>query len=118
MDKQRSNIKKLMIEYRTTLWRKSVHETVPHVSHNVAEACKEQMNLIKTLVEKLWERRLLGEKMYWIIYSTYMTEHQPGDVDDILNEIATQYQRIPRRTYFRLRKRALELLDKYVAEFV
>jgi len=43
-----------MLEYRATLWRKSVHETVPQLSNNVAEACKEQMNLIKTLVEKLW----------------------------------------------------------------
>jgi hypothetical protein len=47
-----------------------------------------------------------------------MTDRQPGDVVEILDELAQQYGRIPRSTYFRLRERAIKLLDVYRNEMI
>jgi len=67
------------------------------------------------LVEALRNNKRIGEKLYWIVYTTYMTNRQPGDVDEILSDIAIKHEYIPRRTYFRLRSRAIEILDNHLA---
>jgi len=54
-----------------------------------------------------------GEKMFWILHATFMTEKQPGDVEEILADIAGKYEKISRRTYFRLKKQAIKKLSEY-----
>ena len=108
--------KSLLSEYRVTVWRKSALERVPEISSNLLLACAEQMRYTQELVEVLRSNKLLGEKLYWIIYATYMTDKQPIDIDEILDYITKNHQPVPRRTYFRLRGRAINLLDNRLKE--
>ena len=109
--RRQSNAQKLLREYRPALWRKSTLETVPGVKHNALSICVAQICLTQELVETLKADKLLGEKMYRIIRAAYMTDKQPHDVEEILADIAKKYGYIPRRTYFRLKKRAVEMMD-------
>jgi len=111
-----SKAQKLLLEYRPTKWRRLVLEAVPGTGHNALQACIEQIHLTKELVDVLRSDKLLGEKLYWIIYASYMTDREPGDVEEILSDIAKRHERIPRRTYFRLRERALKMLDNHLEE--
>jgi len=79
-----SNAQALLLEYRPTKWRKSALEAVLGVGHKALHACVEQINLTKKLVELLRSDKLLGEKLYWIIYASYMTDREPGDIEEIL----------------------------------
>ena len=114
--KQASNAQKMLREYRSTIWRKSALEAVPGVGKNELSACVEQMNFTKELTTRLRSNKLLGEKLYWVIYASYLTERQPGDVGEILAVIAQNFEHIPRRTYFRLKKRAIKMMDEQLKE--
>jgi len=107
---------KLLLEYRSAIWRKSAFEAVPGVGHVTLRTCMKQINLTQELVSTLRNNKLLGEKLYWIIYSSYMTDKQPCDVDEILSGIAQKHEYIPRRTYFRLRARAIKMMDAYLIQ--
>lgn len=112
-NEQQSKAQKLLLEYRPTIWRKAVLETMPGTGDVAKQACAEQIQLTQELVQSLRQRsnKQLGERLYWIIYASYLTEQQPSNVEKILLDIATMYKRIPRRTYFRLKGRAINMMD-------
>jgi len=110
-NKQQSRVQKLLLEYRPTIWRKAVLETIPGTGDKVIQACIEQIRLTQELAQSLRSNKRLGEKLYWIIYSSYLTEQQPANVDKILADITAMYKHIPRRTYFRLKGRAISMMD-------
>jgi len=118
MKKEQSlnNALKLLQEYRSALLRKTLLEAVPGMSDKDLDNCVEQVNLTQEIVQDLRNNRLLGEKLYWVIYASYLTERQPIDVDEILDYIAKEYERIPRRTFFRMRGRALQTLEARLTE--
>jgi len=111
----------LLLAYRPTLWRKSALETVSRVASDATETncaalqtCVAQIDFTQAMVQTLQDNRRLGNKMYRIIFVTYMTERQPMDIGEMLAEIAKGQAYIPRRTYFRLKKCALEMMDAYL----
>jgi len=107
---------KLLTEYRPALWRKSALEAVSGSNNKPLVACMEQIRLTTGLVETLKNEKRIGVKLYWVIFATFMTDKQPLDIDEILADIAAKYEHIPRRTYFRLKKRAVEMLGCYMEE--
>ena len=111
-----SNAQKLLQEYRPAIWRKSMLEAVPGIGQKALESCMEQMKFTQELAQTLRNNKLLGEKLYWIVYASYLTDKQPIDVDEILSEIAKNHGHIPRRSYFRLRGRAIQMLDERLEE--
>ena len=115
-EQSRSNAQKLLCEYRPTTWRKAALETAPETGRKALQACIEQLRFTQELVEALRSNKLLGEKLYQIIYASYMTINQPYDVEEILDDIAEKYEHIPRSTYFRLKERAIRMMDKYLKE--
>ena len=115
-EKAESKAQKLLQEYRPIAWRKSALEAVPGMSQDVLQACVTQMKLTQALVDILRKSIPMGEKLYWITYITYMTEQQPGGVYEILDLIAKNHEPIPRRTYFRLKNRAISILDSSLVE--
>jgi len=115
-NKHLNNAQKLLLEYRPALWRKSLLETVPGIGNKALSACVEQMNFTQELAETLRSNRLLGEKLYWIIYASYLTDRQPVDVGEILDHIAEKHGHIPRSTYFRLKGRAIGMMDDRLNE--
>jgi len=111
-----SNAAKLLREYRPALWQKTLLEAVPNAGNTALEDCLEQINFTRRLAEALRDNKLLGEKLYQVIRATYLSNRQPVDVDEILDRIANEYGRIPRRTYFRLRSQALRMMDIHLKE--
>ena len=107
---------KLLMEYRPTLWRKSALEAVSGHNSKSHSACVEQIKLTRELIESLKSDERLGVKLYWVIFATFMTDKQPLDIDEILAVIDAKYEHIPRRTYFRLKKRAIEMLGNRMTE--
>ena len=115
-NKQQNRVQKLLLEYRPTTWREAVLETMPGISAKALQACKEQMQHTHELVQSLRRNKRLGEKLYWIIYASYLTEQQPANVEKILSDIAAMYKYIPRRTYFRLKGRAINMMNDFLNE--
>ena len=109
-----SKAQKLLLEYRPIVWRKSVLETVPEISREALRACEEQISFTQALVDVLRNNGPTGEKLYRVIYATYMTDRQLGDVDEILDHIANSHEPLPRRTYFRLKGLAIGILDNHL----
>ena len=109
-----SKAQKLLLDYRPNIWRKSTLESVPGISPEALHACKEKISFMHALVEFLRNIKPAGEKLYWIIYATYMTEKQLGDIDEILDYIAQNHEPLPRRTYFRLKGLAIDMLDNHL----
>lgn len=70
---QQSKAQKLLLEYRSTIWRKTALETVLGTGHKALLACIEQIHFTQELTLSLRSNKLLGEKLYWIIYALYDT---------------------------------------------
>ena len=113
-NQQQSHAQNLLIEYRPTIWRKAALEAVPGAGHKALQTCIEQINLTQKLVDTLRNNKRLGKKLYYIIHASYMTKQQPGDVVEILADIAQMYGHIPRSSYFRLRERAIRMMDEHL----
>ena len=109
-----SKAEKLLLEYRPNLWRKSLLETVPEISQEALRACEEQISFTQALVDILRNSGSTGEKQYQVIHAAYMTGRQLGDVDEILDYIAENHEPLPRRTYFRLKGLAIDMLDNHL----
>lgn len=107
---------KLLLEYRLTTWRKSALEAVPGVKNNALSAYKKQLHFTDELVATFKGNKRFGDKLYWVIYITYMSSPQPSDVEEIIFDIAQKCERIPRRTYFWLRSRAIDIMDTRLTE--
>ena len=111
---QHSRAHKLLLEYRLMTCRKSALETVPGINNKALPAYRKQIHFTDELAAALKSDKRFGDKLYWIIYITYLSTRQLNDVEEILDDIACKYERIPRRTYFRLRKRAVEIMDNHL----
>lgn len=110
-NKQQSMAQMLLLEYRPTIWRKAALKAVLGTSDMVLQTCIERLRYTQELVESLRGSKYVGDKLYWIIYASYMTEQQPKDVEEILADIALRYKYISRRTYFRLKGRAISMMN-------
>ena len=117
-NKQPREAQKLLLEYRPTIWRKALLETIPGTGDKAMLACAEQIRLTQELAQSLrqWSNKQLGEKLYWIIYASYLTEQQPANVEKTLADIAAMYKHIPRRTFFRLKGRAISMMNDILKE--
>ena len=101
----------LLLAYKPTTWLQAALKTVPGVSPQALQDCAEQISFTHQLVHSLRSNKRLGDKLYWVIFTTYMTDHRTESVNDILAHIAKIHTPIPRSTYFRLRNRAVSILN-------
>lgn len=70
----------------------------------------EYLSRFDHLVELIRNHHPYGEQYYWILYYTYLSPKKPECTDHILDLLSGQGCPIPRRTYFRKRKAAVETL--------
>lgn len=69
------------------------------------------LKLIDESVELMRKYHPQGERYYWILYYTYMSAHQPVNVNEIMNRMSVhlpEHIQINRSTYFRWRESALK----------
>jgi len=113
-----SNSLKLLLSYRILTWRKAVLEAVPEYGLTELYDCNKQLLLTRMLVNRLKKNKPRGKKLYWIIYTTYLSNQHLHNLNDVLTFISKKYENIPRSTYFRLRGQALKLLDNELENII
>lgn len=67
------------------------------------------LKMIDDSVEVMRQYHPKGEKYYWILYYTYLSPHQPENVNEILEKLEEKFPipgRINRATYFRWKNEA------------
>lgn len=72
------------------------------------------LKLIDESVELMRKYHPQGERYYWILYYTYMSSHQPSNVNEIMNRLSAHLPeniQINRSTYFRWRESALKTVE-------
>ena len=75
------------------------------------ERNKKMLKIIETAIQVLRKKQVDGEMFYWILYYTYLSEKPCKTVDDILNRVSEKTEPMSWRTYFKRRKKAIELLS-------
>jgi len=113
-NKSNSEAQKLLLEYRPTVWRKSALENALGTECDAFISCKNQLDFAQELIEILQGHK--DEKLYWVLYFTYMTDKQPSDISEILSALSKKCGSIHRSSYFRLRARAIAILDSYLSK--
>lgn len=76
----------------------------------------ESLSGIDGLVDLIRNYHPYGEQYYWILYYTYLSPKKPECTDEILELLSARGYAIPRRTYFRRRKEAVETLAVLVGQ--
>lgn len=74
------------------------------------------LSVIDRLADLIRSHHPHGEQYYWILYYTYLSPAKPECTDSILDLLAAQGCPIPRRTYFRKRKDAVETLAILISQ--
>lgn len=72
------------------------------------------LKLIDESVELMRKYHPQGEKYYWILYYTYMSAHQPENINEIIRSLESHLpnnMQINRSTYFRWRDSALQAVE-------
>lgn len=75
------------------------------------EAINQSNHLLKLLdgaVDLMRRYHPQGEKYYWVLYYTYLSPHEPENVEEILELLENHYPHIHRATYYRWRQTAFE----------
>ena len=76
----------------------------------------ECLSSIKRLTDLIRNHHPCGEQYYLILFYTYLSSQKPECTEDILELLAAHGQLIPRRSYFRKRKGAVETLAVLMAQ--
>ena len=77
--------------------------------------CIEQSNkmvkMLESAVELLRTRHKFGEHYYWVLYYTYLSPQELKSVNEIIDTLQSHIDYISYRTYYRMRKDAIEALS-------
>lgn len=87
--------------------------TGTHIQEQIRtlERNKKMLKIIEMAIQVLRKKQIDGEIFYWILYYTYLSEKPCKTVDDILNCVAEKTEMMSWRTYFKRRKKAIEILS-------
>ena len=77
----------------------------------VMERNKKMLKIINSAIDILRRQQYDGEMYYWIIYYTYLYEKPIKSIDKIIEKMAPEVGYISWKTYFRKKKKAIEILS-------
>ena len=75
------------------------------------ERSYQMLKLMENAVNLLRNKHKFGEAYYWILYYSFLSPQQYRNVDEIIEELRPHIRDISRRTYYRKRKEAIEVLS-------
>lgn len=75
------------------------------------ERSRKMLQLIDSSVELLRTKHKMGEIYYWVLYYAFLSPQQLEDVEEILEKLRPHIRNISRRTYYRRRDEAVEILS-------
>ena len=112
MQKIKTPTHELLEKYRAFSWRKAMLADVEADPCEIA-VCDEFLHPLDETLEILkMQKNKKSQRMYWIIFFTFMSSKRLFGVPEILDEISSAYMPIPRSTYFRLKTQALEEIGR------
>lgn len=71
----------------------------------------EMLKLLDNTVDLMRSKHYRGEEYYWILYYTYLSPQMLGNVDEIVEILRPHMRDVSRRTYYRKRREAIEILS-------
>lgn len=74
------------------------------------ERSHKMLSLLNTAVELLRTKHKSGEQYYWILYYSFLSPQQLGNVEEIIDHIRPYVNDISYRTFYRRRQNAIEAL--------
>ena len=75
------------------------------------ERSNKMLTLINNSVSLLRAHHKSGEVYYWVLYYTFLSPQKLNNVEEILDQLRPHVQHISFRTYYRLRREAVETLS-------
>ena len=75
------------------------------------ERSYQMLRLMENAVNLLRNKHKFGEAYYWILYYSFLSPQQYRNVDEIIEELRPHIRDVSRRTYYRKRKEAIEVLS-------
>ena len=69
------------------------------------------LKLLDGAIDLMRTKHYRGEEYYWIFYYTYLSLQIIGSVDDIVESLRPHMKDVSRRTYYRKRREAIEILS-------
>lgn len=75
------------------------------------ERSRKMLQLIDSSVELLRTKHKMGEIYYWVLYYAFLSPQQLEDVEETLEKLRPHIRNISRRTYYRRRDEAVEILS-------
>lgn len=75
------------------------------------ERSHQMLELLNNAVDLLRHRHKNGEAYYWLLYYTYLSPQQLGNVNEIVELLQPHIRDISRTTYYRKREKAVEALS-------
>lgn len=75
------------------------------------ERNKKMLKIIESAVNLLRKKQVDGEEYYWILYYTYFSDKPCKRIEDIIKQIGQKTQPMAWKTYFKKRKKAIEVLS-------
>ena len=77
--------------------------------------CAKQIAFTDGLLDILRKGAHKGEKLYWILYESYMSEPEPSNVDEILERIKNSWGYVAAFDLYRYRNKGFEFLNKLIS---
>lgn len=71
----------------------------------------DMLKLLDGAIDLMRTKHYRGEEYYWILYYTYLSPQIIGSVDDIVESLRSHMKDVSRRTYYRKRREAIEILS-------
>ena len=81
------------------------------------ERSQKMLKLIDNAVDLLRNKHKNGESYYWILYYSFLSPNQYGNVEEIVDLLQSHLKDISYCTYFRKRKEAVESLSSILWGF-
>lgn len=75
------------------------------------ERSRKMLNLLNTAVEILRTKHKSGEQYYWVLYYSFLSPQELGNVEEIIDHIRPYINDISYRTFYRRRQAAIEALS-------
>jgi len=74
------------------------------------ERSNKMLKMLETAIEILRSKHKFGESYYWVLYFTYLSPQELSSVHEVIDTLLPHVRNISYRTYYRLRKEAIEAL--------
>ena len=75
------------------------------------ERNKKMLRIVDNSVEIMRKKHRRGENYYWILYHAFLSEHEPENIEEIINNLREHCKDMSWDTFYRKRKEAINCLS-------